>query len=348
MPKCNFCNNEFKLGDPTHYKKCEKYKLFVNTVAKPLFKKLHDDGNSPQQIADLYNIGLNDVYRIFNVLKIKRRTVKESCSLSSRQERYKLTMLKKYGVENSFSKGPLRKKWEDRLLEEEGIINVFQRQDVKNKIKNSLIKHYGKNYTKFVNGYPSTLDYHIKKYGEIEGIKKYNKLCYEKGKSTRLEFYVEKYGETIGYNKWKEKQSKWFNAGLSATGNNKFTKAVKDALNALSLNYQTEFKIYYNTENKEKYFSYDILLNDLQLIIECNGDFYHANPLKYHENDIMNFPGKIKPFAKDVWLKDAFKKSIAENNGYNIIYIWESEIIKHNLNYNKDIIKNKIYEASKN
>ena len=67
-------------------------------------------------------------------------------------------------------------------------------------------------------------------------------------------------------------------------------------------------------------FNFDIVLPN-KIIIEVNGDMWHANPLYYSENDlIMN---KLK--ASDLWEKDKRKKTAVENLGYSVIYIWENE-----------------------
>jgi len=72
---------------------------------------------------------------------------------------------------------------------------------------------------------------------------------------------------------------------------------------------------------------YDFFVEDFNLLIEVNGDFWHANPEKYLEEDLLNFPGE-KVMAKTLWEKDAKKKKIALDKGFKIVYVWESEILK--------------------
>ena len=55
-------------------------------------------------------------------------------------------------------------------------------------------------------------------------------------------------------------------------------------------------------------------------LLEVNGDYWHANPNKYKENDTFKFP-KNELKAKDIWEMDTYKKEIAESNGYKVIYI---------------------------
>jgi len=63
-------------------------------------------------------------------------------------------------------------------------------------------------------------------------------------------------------------------------------------------------------------------------LIEVNGDFWHANPNKYLEEDKLNFPGGKKIKAEDIWTKDKNKKDTAERNGYKVMYLWEKDMNK--------------------
>jgi G:T-mismatch repair DNA endonuclease (very short patch repair protein) len=74
--------------------------------------------------------------------------------------------------------------------------------------------------------------------------------------------------------------------------------------------------------------SYDITILGTNKLIEVNGDFWHANPIFYKENDIM-ICGSYRPLAKEVWAKDARKKEFAVENGHQILTTWEYEL-KHN------------------
>jgi very-short-patch-repair endonuclease len=106
---------------------------------------------------------------------------------------------------------------------------------------------------------------------------------------------------------------------------NKIETKISNALMEVGLPFQFSYFI------KRRQFDFKIANN---IIIEVQGDYWHANPKFYKEDDIINYPGgKCK--AKDVWSKDAVKKEIAERYGYEVFYVWEDEI-KH-LN-EKDIV----------
>jgi len=83
---------------------------------------------------------------------------------------------------------------------------------------------------------------------------------------------------------------------------------------------------------------YDIYIPALNMLIEFNGDYWHCNPKKY---DADYFNVRVNMVAKDIWLKDAKKKKIAINNGYNFLTIWEADYRK-----NKKIIVKKIIQKN--
>jgi G:T-mismatch repair DNA endonuclease (very short patch repair protein) len=69
--------------------------------------------------------------------------------------------------------------------------------------------------------------------------------------------------------------------------------------------------------------SFDIKCGNF--LIEVNGDFWHANPKTFKPNDLLNFPGK-KMLASDIWKRDLEKKKIANDAGFEVVYLWETDI----------------------
>lgn len=68
-------------------------------------------------------------------------------------------------------------------------------------------------------------------------------------------------------------------------------------------------------------YNVDFILNDI--ILEVQGDLYHAHPLKYKAEDVIPIVNKT---ALEVWEKDAKKKETLSSMGYNMYYIWERDI----------------------
>lgn len=111
-------------------------------------------------------------------------------------------------------------------------------------------------------------------------------------------------------------------------------KKVCSLLNDLGIEFTTE---HYVKSKDCKYF-YDIKINNL--LIEVNGNYWHANPNKYKENDMFCFHG-VDISAKEIWLCDENKKKCAIENSYDFLTLWESDIL-NNIEDVKSEILNKI------
>jgi G:T-mismatch repair DNA endonuclease (very short patch repair protein) len=71
--------------------------------------------------------------------------------------------------------------------------------------------------------------------------------------------------------------------------------------------------------------SVDIYIPSKKLIIECHGDYWHCNPLKY-KGDYYNKQVHMK--ANEIWDKDSDRKSLLESHGYSVRVVWESDFKK--------------------
>lgn len=70
---------------------------------------------------------------------------------------------------------------------------------------------------------------------------------------------------------------------------------------------------------------FDFLITGTKLIIEVQGDFWHANPKYYKADDQIKFITVVKT-AKSIWMADKDKQQVAELYGYKVIHIWEDNI----------------------
>lgn len=95
-------------------------------------------------------------------------------------------------------------------------------------------------------------------------------------------------------------------------------KGVSRVLSKHGIIHQVQYRV-------GKYY-FDIKIGNV--LLEINGDFWHANPQQYKANTIINFPGHKKKYAGQVWRKDLQKKICAVKKGYKVIYVWESEVHK--------------------
>jgi len=169
-------------------------------------------------------------------------------------------------------------------------------------------------------------------------------------KENRDKFFLEKYGLNISdYNKlhWEnlseeDKVSHMVNSIQKACIFSSIELRIKVLLDFMSIQYISQMKM---NNNKNGIYFFDICIGNI--IIEINGDFWHANPIKYKKDDILRFPKK-EVLCYDIWQKDLLKKKTAIKNGYVVIYIWESFIKKSTdlelIEVLKDILENKNYK----
>jgi len=96
----------------------------------------------------------------------------------------------------------------------------------------------------------------------------------------------------------------------------KLHMAIREELNLSAYGFVSEQMI--------DWYVADELQQDKQIIIEINGDFWHANPEKYSETDIIEAPGGSF-VAGDKWKQDMLKYKKYIELGYDLIVIWESD-----------------------
>ena len=85
-----------------------------------------------------------------------------------------------------------------------------------------------------------------------------------------------------------------------------------------------EFTVY-STELKRA-IRYDYVDTKLKIVVEFNGDYWHANPSKYTSGDIIKFPSsRGDVLVDDIWELDAIKCKLMEDRGYRVFSVWESD-----------------------
>jgi hypothetical protein len=100
----------------------------------------------------------------------------------------------------------------------------------------------------------------------------------------------------------------------------KLNRKAYDVLRAHNISFEPEFILLTNSRLRV----YDIRVG--KVLIELNGDFWHANPSKYAPNDVIKFPRRPPCFASDLWSRDAQKVGDAIKQGYRVVTLWEQEL----------------------
>ncbi len=184
----------------------------------------------------------------------------------------------------------------------------------------------------------ASLEYWLNKgYSEKEAIK----MRSERQKTFSKEKCIEKYGKEEGLKVFTERQNKW-QKELSNGGNLKmgYSKISQELFYELLKEYKIDYKnkIHFATHNQELKLNRNILEGGIWVydftdiknkkIIEYNGDDYHGNPLKYEASDFPN-PFRKTITAQEIWDKDKRKIALAEEHGYEVLTIWDSEYKKN-------------------
>jgi hypothetical protein len=309
-PKCKKKLNNNGVGHIYHCDKLtNKEDVFINLI-KLNFPNFIDkewiqehyvnQNRSLNSLKNEYKIPRKCLEKILLKQNFKLTNISEGVKRS--REDSKMTCLKKYGVENPSQSLLIQEKKEKTFLKNYGTTNIFKHKFFLENVKKNIIEKYG-----------ITLN-------ELRSIR--SKEVWKNKTKEERDTWIEK---TISNSVIK--QRKGF---VTSKGEREVSKILID----LGYSVQTPFLIQYE---KKRYFSYDILLNDFNKIIEYNGDLIHANPIKYNEDDILTFPLVRK--VKDIWIKDELKKEIALTKGYEVIVIWESDFKKNKFKQ-KDYIKN--------
>ena len=82
---------------------------------------------------------------------------------------------------------------------------------------------------------------------------------------------------------------------------------------------------------------FDFILLNSKCVVECDGDYWHANPAIYER--LGREPSEKQKMKR---LDDKIKNKIAEDNGYKILRFWE-----HDINNNFEYVKNAILNVEK-
>lgn len=81
----------------------------------------------------------------------------------------------------------------------------------------------------------------------------------------------------------------------------------------------TELNVEFEPQKVVGYKIYDFYVPKVNLLIEVDGDYFHANPKLYTEADLNSI-------QKRNLKNDAFKDTLANGRGYGLIRVWESDL----------------------
>ena len=163
----------------------------------------------------------------------------------------------------------------------------------------------------------------IRRYGDIDGIQRYEKFIEAKRYHNTLDGYVKRHGPAVGPVKY----NNWLNtSALGVCGYSRISQELFESLDVGSS------RVYYATRNGEycladtrPVYFYDFVDITRGRVIEFNGDMWHANPEIYQSIDT---PNPYLPYltADQIWSRDAQKiTAIKQQRGYDVLVVWERD-----------------------
>jgi hypothetical protein len=362
---CPFCNKELfssrqiqchlYIGYKSKKSCCDKKNLCLsNDEVRMLFLKANYPNIVSKELLEYHYQkqlkSLPDIQKEFGIdykatiflldyFKISKRSSSQSALLIA-QPKLQKTCLKKYGATNPLSKGTIPyTKRNNSVKEKYGVANVFQIEDIKKRITETILEKYG--VKRVTNGkklsetialrtpeqWKNILEKKIKicqaKWGSDywmqteEGKKKCSKIqkkLWQNKTSEEMEIISQTHKKL-----WQNKTQEEKDAIIKRLANitvSKLEIRVEKILTTWRLGYTHSFCL--------KFKQFDFKIG--KILLEVNGDFYHANPKYYKENDIIPVAGTKNLTAKQLWDKDKRKKLMAEKSNYIVKYIWEDEI----------------------
>lgn len=310
--KCPYCQKETKK---IHWnrKECNpndlSHKDFKNQVLILLYPHINKEILYEMYITQEKSLvecskELKCIYYHLEILcdyfNITKRKIKDANTTNRVKKIRENAYLKKYGAINPLSKGTTAYyKRNQSIKDKYGVDNIFQLQEIKEKINNTMFQMYGK----------------LRLTNTIKSNETKNNWTKE-----RRDEYIEKL-RTSQLNMTDEQKSKRYEAWLNSLSKpkgppNKFESAVSEILTWLGISHHFSFYV--------KGRQFDFRINDTNILIECQGDYWHANPLHYAPEEKIPYPGKIR-IAQSIWAEDYHKLKLAQKENFHVIFIWESD-----------------------
>lgn len=264
-------------------------------------------------------------------LKLKYGDIEGIIRWESRKSKFGITkekMIIKHGLVEG------TKKW-DSYCQKQAETNSLEYKSKKYGMTEDEFKEY--NSSRAV-----TKENLIKRHGLELGTEKWNEYVERQSYAgCKLEYFIEKYGEIDGKIKWDSYiENKRKSLIAQSLFNILYEKISElDQKNCYYYDLNDEIKITVNKISKK----FDFCIINKKFIIEFNGDVYHANPIYNKADDIVKYAPKSLITASEIWKRDEQKIKFAEDAGYKVLVVWESEYKE-----NKEKVINDLLEVISN
>ena len=309
-----------RYGDP-NYSNRQKFKdTMANRTAEEKQLTAEKQKNTRQEHIDKDPDYQKNINRKSKQTRLERYGKFESDESTEKRKR---TMLDKYGAENPYASNIIKDKIKQTHLKKLGVEHPSKSQLVQKKRSN--------NYKIKRENDPSIhqhfIDSNRKTREERYGDPNYRNI--EKQKET-IRKKTESEKQIILYKREQTNLKKYgvkcvLRIAHHPSSISKLSLRVKNILELAGIPFEMEYQIEFNNSERETYRAYDFKFD--KIILELNGDYFHANPAIFKPDDIIRIR-KEDFLAKDLWEGDLKKRQLAESHGFTVKYLWEREMKK--------------------
>lgn len=311
---CDFCGKQFtKKIFSTHIGKVEKHNFStkeekIRFICDKFYgvseteKQLQLYKNELVSADELNKSGFVKVVELLAVLGLKRSNSQEK-KTKRYQQKCITSLKKKYGPD---------------------VVNVFQLESVKKKKADTYTRKYGSEEQYYALQREKMLVGYTQNYKgsarHKQALLRASSICLEKyghenfgmGNGAKIKASKTR-AQTIAQWSDEEKRLRTQKAREAVKYESSLERRVQKALIDLDEDFiKHQFLYGYN---------FDLMLRG-KILIEVNGDFWHANPFLYKETDILLDGLSVN----QIWTKDRKKIDRVHKEGYRVIVFWETEL----------------------
>lgn len=272
--------------------KANKYGKFCYNIPDDLFKEICSNTTAVTLETLIKKWGIDIGKQKWEIYKHKQSI---SNSYEYKHKKYGWTEddYNKYNKSRAITLDNLINKYGENIGNEKW--NIYLEKQHITKSYEYMVDKFGKDEADNINKSKGiTLDNFIKRYGEIEGVKRFDKVMQKMP--------------------------------------NFYSKISQDCFNKIDKYLSKKYTTYYATKNTEYgvnlktyYICLDYYIKEINLCIEFNGTHFHADPTVYNENDYPN-PYDKTITAKEIWERDNKRYDDLLNiANIKTVVIWENE-----------------------
>lgn len=163
--------------------------------------------------------------------------------------------------------------------------------------------------------YKSSLSRSMKKYAQTDAGKRHhsNKPVTARMKMSNFQRWIEDFGMDEAIRRQLDWQSK--NVLPAVSRNTKPELQLAELLRVSGINFVSQMML--------PHVYCDFYLPEYNLIIEVDGDYWHANPEQFLPDDLI---GPKKTSARQIWENDRKKEDRIKSHGHKVMRIWASSL----------------------